>query len=292
MTMRLMSTFVLVLGVAVFAGPAFAGNGHGNEGGNGRGNADGAALTAAVEDESSPGKSENAPGQAKKEAEAEQPAPVEEASVVVAEESPANSEGVKPSNTTEHETHAAASSDKTKKYGNGRTAGQIAIQNGAAPSTILHGPGNSQPHKAAPCSGRHEVDVHALKGKGHQKACGVSSPPVGPAPGNTPGGNSPGGNSSSNPSQSSAPKPESGVLGADPGSTPADPGTTTPAGGVPSSVEQGSQGVLAAAAVVGRGTLPFTGFPLWAVALVALMLLGFGLALRRQAGATVKASNR
>jgi len=74
-----------------------------------------------------------------------------------------------------HDTHAAASSDKTKKYGNGKTAGQIAIQNGAAPTAILHGPGNSQPHKVAPCTGGDEVDVHALKSKGHRKACGTPS---------------------------------------------------------------------------------------------------------------------
>src|SRR6266550_1048883 len=79
---------------------------------------------------------------------------------------------------TAHDTHAAASSDQTKLYGNGKTAGQIAIRNGAAPSTALHGPGNSQPHKAAPCSGRHEVDVHALKGK-RGRSCG-SEPPSPP----------------------------------------------------------------------------------------------------------------
>src|SRR6266508_3044478 len=46
-----------------------------------------------------------------------------------------------------HDTHAAASSDKTKKYGNGKTAGQIAIQNGAAPTAILHGPGTRLQHE-------------------------------------------------------------------------------------------------------------------------------------------------
>jgi hypothetical protein len=39
---------------------------------------------------------------------------------------------------------------------------------------------------------------------------------------------------------------------------------------------------------VGRtGTLPFTGFPLWVVVLVAGTLIPVGLALRRQARATV-----
>ena len=171
MKLRLTSALVLVLGVAVFAGPALAGNDHENCNANGNGNGIGnAAAGVSASADSSPGNSENAPGQVKKEEEA--------APAVVAEAEPANSEGVKPSSNTAKDTHEAASSDKTKEYGNGKTAGQIAIANGAGPSTILHGPGNSQPHKAAGCAGGHEVDVHALKGKGHQKGCGTSSPSV------------------------------------------------------------------------------------------------------------------
>jgi hypothetical protein len=75
-----------------------------------------------------------------------------------------STQGVKPSHSTSHETHAAASSTQTKLYGNGKTAGQIAQQYGASPSTMLHGPGNSQPHKTG--CGPHEVDVHALKAHG------------------------------------------------------------------------------------------------------------------------------
>ena len=71
-------------------------------------------------------------------------------------------QGVKPSNDTKKDTHAQAGSNQTKLYGNGTTAGQIAIKNGASPTTDLYGPGNSQPHKVAVCGG-HEVDVHALK---------------------------------------------------------------------------------------------------------------------------------
>ena len=88
-----------------------------------------------------------------------------------------NSHGVKPSNTTKHDTYAKASSDQTKKYGNGKTAGQIATQAGYADAT-LHGPGNSQPHKVL-CGG-HEVDVHALKAKGAK--CGTSTPSAAVAP--------------------------------------------------------------------------------------------------------------
>src|SRR5258708_23587931 len=60
-----------------------------------------------------------------------------------------NSTGVKPSNNTSKNTHAAAGSNKTKQYGNGTTAGQIATSRGASPDTDLYGPGNSQPHKVA-----------------------------------------------------------------------------------------------------------------------------------------------
>jgi hypothetical protein len=106
----------------------------------------------------------------------------------------------------------------SRRSHNGKTAGQIAIANGAAASTILHGPGNSQPHKAAGCAGR---------------------------------------NPGSNPisTVSSEPEPETSAPAAAPG-TPADPGTSQPAGGVASGSTQGSQGVLGAAAVVAHGTLP------------------------------------
>jgi hypothetical protein len=297
MKLRLTSALVLVLGVAVFAGPALAGNGHGNGNANGNGNGNGngnaAAADASATGDSSPGNSGNAPGQLKKDAEAAPAAPAAPAEAdVVAEVEPANSEGVKPSNSTAKDTHEAASSDKTKEYGNGKTAGQIAIANGAGPSTTLHGPGNSQPHKAAGCAGGHEVDVHALKGKGHQKGCGTSSPPVVPAPqpngdpGSNPGPSSNPGQSS-NPHVAADPKPEAASTPpADPATTPpADPGTSSPpsAGVASGSVEHGSHGVLAAAAVVAHGTLPFTGVQLWAIVLFALMLVALGLALRRQA---------
>src|SRR6476659_10041887 len=175
MKLRLVSTCVLVLGIAALASAsAFAGNGNGQGNGKGNGKDDSAAAPVAVADTSqSHGNSGNAPGQLKKD---EAPAPTVAAPAVAdatQQESSAQS-GVKPSNDTAHDTHAAASSDETKLYGNGKTAGQIAQRNGAARSTVLHGPGNSQPHKASPCAGGHEVDVHALKRGG---SCGNTSPP-------------------------------------------------------------------------------------------------------------------
>ena len=134
---------VLVLALAAFTGSAFAGdNGHGN--GNGGGN----------------GNSANAPGHQDQSAPAATPAPSAPATSAPAASAPSskhedhaakhedhaasheskqsstsasnpatggsNSQGVKPSNTTKHDTYAKASSDQTKQYGNGKTAGQIA----------------------------------------------------------------------------------------------------------------------------------------------------------------------
>ena len=44
-----------------------------------------------------------------------------------------------------------------------------------------------------------------------------------------------------------------------------------------------TSGVLAAVETAGGATLPFTGFPLWLVSLVAIVVTGGGLAIRRQA---------
>ena len=54
--------------------------------------------------------------------------------------------GVKPNNSTQHFTCASAGSNQTKLYGNGKTAGGIAMSRGASKDTKLYGPGNSQPH--------------------------------------------------------------------------------------------------------------------------------------------------
>lgn len=263
MKLRLGGTLVLALGIAALgSAPAYAGNGQGN------GKDTSVAASAGAADAQDHGNSANAQGQLKKD-DAVAPA----ASAAAQIDPTAAQPGVKPSNDTAHDTHAAASSDETKQYGNGKTAGQIAVQNGAAPSTILHGPGNSQPHKAAPCSGGHEVDVHALKGK-RRKSCGTQppSPPqstpgpgkVGdPAHGPNAGGNTPA------PSASSPAVPST--------SASAKPAVSTKRAGVESAA-----GVLSATGAIGGGTLPFTGFPIWVVMLIGLALVVFGLTLRRR----------
>jgi hypothetical protein len=257
-----MGTCVLVLGVLVFAGAAYAGN----ENGNGKGNQGDA-----------PGNSANAPGQLKKDS---PPAAVETttnttttaavttpvATTTTTAAAPANATGVKPSSTTAHATHAQAQSDKSKQYGNGQTAGQIAEKNGAEGKDVLHGPGNSQPHKLAPCSEGHEVDVHALKSH-RSGSCGGPAPAPQPTP--TPGSNPP--------SQTTATTTTEQPKPTDPSPRPA----SGEAPGVVATRHGHAHGVLAATERIGQAaTLPFTGQRLWLVALFGLMLTGTGLALR------------
>jgi hypothetical protein len=260
-TATIIGSALLLVVLGALVGPAYA-SGNGN--GNGPGKAD---AEAAIAQSSSPGKSADAPGQVKKD---EHPLP---AAAVSSENSKGgghaksgfgSSAGVKPSNFTDHNTSAAAGSNSTKLYGSGQSAGQIAIQHGASFDAVLYGPGNSQPHKVLPCA--HSAhgkgggpDVHALKNKG-KTACG-SEPPS-----NKPSGDP---SPSSTPTLSTwqAPGRAAGASGAVRGSA--------------RHVSQG--GVMSAVASVGKGTLPFTGFPLWSAAVFALGLVGLGATLRRQA---------
>ena len=274
MKLRLAGTLVLVLGIAALASAsAYAGNGQGN----GNGKNDSAAAPASVASAQDHGNSANAQGQLKKDEAAATPA----AATVAQTGAAAPQTGVKPSDETAHETHAAASSNQTKLYGNGKTAGQIAIGNGAAPSTVLHGPGNSQPHKAAPCSGGHEVDVHALKGK-RGRSCGSQPPsPPTPRPNPTPDPGKPG-------DPAHGPNAGGGTSTVLPGSPAPDPSPL----GKPNQVVkrhhgrvEGASGVLSATGAIGGGTLPFTGFPIWIVVMIALALIAAGVALRRRSPA-------
>jgi hypothetical protein len=263
MKLRLAGTLVLVLGIAALASAsAYAGNGNGN--GNEKS-----------------GPAADAPGQLKKDdVPAVAPAaPASASGSTAGQDAGTDQSGVKPSNDTAHDTHAPASSDETKLYGNGKTAGQIAIGNGAAPSTVLHGPGNSQPHKASPCSGGHEVDVHALKGK-RGRACGTQPPsPPTPRPNPTPDPGKPGDPAHGSNTSHSTPGAVSSA--ADP-STPVKPKpVVNPHRG---RVESAS-GVLSGTGAIGGGTLPFTGFPIWMFALSGLGLIAAGMTLRRRCSA-------
>jgi hypothetical protein len=281
MKLRLVSTCVLVLGIAALASAsAFAGNGSGQGNGKGNGKDDSAVVSAAVADPSQGhGNSANAPGQLKKD-DAPAPTVAAPAQADATQEVSSAQSGVKPSNDTAHDTHAAASSDETKLYGNGKTAGPIAQRNGAAPSTVLHGPGNSQPHKASPCAGGHEVDVHALKGKRGGR-CGNASPPphTTPNPVVTP---DPGKNTDPAKGPTSGPSLNPAVA---PAGTVVISGTVSVTKVTKKHRGRGgsASGILAATGAVGRGTLPFTGVDLWSTAFVALTLMLIGLALCQRA---------
>ena len=280
MKLRLVSTCVLVLGIAALASAsAFAGNGSGQGNGKGNGKDDSAVVSAAVADPSQGhGNSANAPGQLKKD-DAPAPTVAAPAQADATQEVSSAQSGVKPSNDTVHNTHAAASSDETKLYGNGKTAGPIAQRNGAAPSTVLHGPGNSQPHKASPCAGGHEVDVHALKGKRGGR-CGNASPPphTTPNPVVTP---DPGKNTDPAKGPTSGPSLNPAVA---PAGTVVISGTVSVTKVTKKHLgRNAASGILSATGAVGQGTLPFTGVDLWSTAFVALTLMLIGLALCQRA---------
>jgi hypothetical protein len=165
----------------------------------------------------------DAPGQQKKDdAAAAQPAPQQqgaaettppgqakksEAAAVAAAapapaQAPSTSAGVKPSSTTTHWTHCrtggsaaaatctaepgtpAVGADVSKRYGNGKTAAQIAVSHGAPAQTLVTGPGNSQPHKVSDCRHKNNhsggVDVHAVKS--HSTSCATETQQVQVAP--------------------------------------------------------------------------------------------------------------
>lgn len=269
----LMSTFVLLVGIAVCAGSAFAGNG------NGQGSPP-----------ASPGNSANAPGQVKKST-----ASTQSAGGGSVDQNSVSRTGVKPTSGTFHDTHCTTTStgctstgvnattmgagDASKRYGDDTTAAQIATASGAPAGTPLHGPGNSQPHKAALCpGGGHEVDVHALKAKGQQKSCVTSGP--------TPTTSVPTSHAVtvSVTGGAAVVTPTAAAAGAAPAVQ-----VTTPQGkalGVTTSQGKPAGGVLGAIAAVGQGELPFTGFPLWAAVLGAVALFASGLVLRHVGRAT------
>ena len=188
------------------------------------------------------------------------------------------SAGVKPSSATSHNTLAPASSNATKLYGNGKTAGQIATQAGFG-SWMLYGPGNSQPHKVI--CGPHNVDVHALKA--HAAACTAAAAAVGVA-------------ATLSPTAAAQASVASSVAGQTP-TVPATQSKSAAAAGAKG--EKASKGrVLGAKAAlasvtkpvsravlasVRKGTLPFTGLGLWMPVLFGLALIAGGYGLRRKA---------
>jgi len=200
---------------------------------------------------------------------------------VAASSTTSTSAGVKPSSTTSHNTFALASSNQTKLYGNGQTAGQIATQAGFGSAT-LHGPGNSQPHKVL--CGPHEVDVHALKA--HAAKCAAAAAAAGvaatvsaavstqPSVASSAAGQAP--------TTAAAAKAAAAAKRAE-ASAKAKPSTHK--GGVlgakaqlASATKHVSRAILATA----KGTLPFTGLGLALPILLGLALIAGGYGLRRR----------
>ena len=177
--------------------------------------------------------------------------------------------------TTEGSVSASATSDHSKRYGNGKTAAQIAVSRGAPTGTEIRGPGNSQPHKVCGKNGNW-VDVHAVKS--YVGIC-TTATAARPAPANT-----------------ASVTPQTGVK-ATPGTTAAivtagTAGTTSVAGGV-AGVEAtasgagqpeagGVAGAFGVLGAVAGGSLPFTGLPLWAIVLAALAAIALGTLLWRR----------
>jgi hypothetical protein len=260
----LLGTALLMTALVAFTGSALAGNGNGNGNGAGGGSA------------TPPGNSANAPGQVKKSS----PTPSTSSSGNSGHMQNAPTQpGVKPSNSTQKNTVAPATSNKTKLYGNGKTAGQIAQSHGYTGN--LYGPGNSQPHKVTDCRGR-SVDVHALKSKSHAATNCATTTSTSVKKTTTP---------TTAPALSIvipslgqvSPVVVGGILGALASSR-------SPNGGVLGAVAgaRAHGGVLGAVAAARRhGKLPFTGFPVWIALLIGFSLTAAGLGLRRSARATI-----
>jgi hypothetical protein len=272
-------SLVALLGVAGPAGAA--GNGQGNENGNSDA-AHGQAVSATA-----PGNSADAPGQLKKTAEA---APTTDGTVAPtaggsdhgAPEGSAHgnstntpsSAGLKPTNSTSKNFSAAASSSSTKRYGNGDTAGQIAMEHGASGSSQLYSPGNSQPHKVRPCGRASHgngggIDVHALKSHTNGSGCSSQQPQTTPKPDQA------GSGSAGRPSADPA-----GVAVTGDPARPTPPSTSTKSKSGPAKTGKAHTGVLTTLGTFGSGALPFTGLRLWMTALIGLAFVGFGLTLR------------
>ena len=186
------------------------------------------------------------------------------------------SAGVKPSSLTTvvaHNTVAPASSNQTKLYGNGKTAGQIATQAGFG-SAMLFGPGNSQPHKTN--CGPHAVDVHALKA--HAAACAAAAVEASV---------SPTASTQSSVAGAVAAQTVAAAKGGVQGAEASAPAKQSARGGgvlgakaeLASSTKPLARAVLA---TVRKGTLPFTGLGLWLPLVLGFALIASGYGLRRK----------
>jgi hypothetical protein len=276
--------------MTAFTGSAFAGNGQGNDTAPGQ-------VKQAQAAAAQPAPATQAPGQVKK----EQQSAASTQSSSSQQSSVQTGPGVKPNSNTTHWTHCVVggtagattctssdnghtpqpNADASKRYGNGMTAAQIVVSRGGSSSSVeLTGPGNSQPHKVTVCGKPNNksggVDVHAVK----------SYPPAGCAPATTPAV-APVGSAVVAPTTqqqvavaSVAPTAPTAAAGTSP--------VTQSVGGVAGvqmtlkSPKPARGGVLGTVTNVAGTSLPFTGFPIWFAVVIALALVGSGVALRRR----------
>ncbi|TMI70001.1 MAG: hypothetical protein E6H05_14220 [Bacillati bacterium ANGP1] len=284
---------VFALGLAASTGTAIAGNGNGNGNGNAgtppgqekKADQTPAAAQPAAPPAASPSAptshhGKTSPGQAKQASKASTSTP-----------------GVKPSSTTSKSGHGTScltgggtgtsatctgngpKPDSSKRYGNGKTAAQIANSHGAPAGTKLTGPGNSQPHKVAVCPRKNNksggVDVHAVKSYStancakQQSVVQKTQKPAAANAGTSAAAT--GGILGASPLTGTAQPAAGGVLGAQ--ATLVKPAKAKAAGGVLGAVTR--LGVAGA-----HATLPFTGLQLWVAVLIALGLIAGGFAVR------------
>ena len=345
---RLAATCALAVATASFTGAALADPGNGNSA-----NAPGQVKQeqAAQPQAQQPTAQTQAPGQVKK-AQATQQSPGQGKQAAKAS---TPSAGVKPSSTTKKWTHTTvgANPDVSKRYGNGKTAAQIAHSRGAPDSQPLTGPGNSQPHKTTACGKPSNksggVDVHAIKSYDAancqtqaqtqtQAPAVVTTPPAAPCGftfvqqqsllgmmhvngkgedvhlmTNPHSAHFQGKHAEDHPvygttlklvpdttqtcgqqpqvqqvtpiTVQSVSKSALGALPATQGMPAAPAGNVLGAQTTLASPKPAHGGVLGTVTKVAGSSLPFTGFPVWAAMLAALVLIAGGLTFRRRAGA-------
>jgi hypothetical protein len=292
---RSIAAAIVVLAFAAFTVTATAGNPHGvppgqqqasgstaatastqaNAGAQAQGKAQAKGGVATSASAKAKGPSVKASGRARGAAHSSVHASVAASTTVQAQ--PTVSAGVKPSSATTHNTLAPASSNATKLYGNGKTAGQIATQAGFG-SSMLFGPGNSQPHKVI--CGPHNVDVHALKA--HAAKCttaAAASVAASLSPAASAQASVAGSVAAQTPT-TAATQPKSAAAGVKGEEASHGGGVLGARAELASNTKRVSRAILA---TVRKGTLPFTGLGLWMPVLFGLALIAGGYGLRRKA---------
>jgi hypothetical protein len=185
--LRLAAACAFAVAMTAFTGSALAGNGNGNDSAPGQVKQEQSVSTqtpaqstaqSPQQQSAQPQSGHEPPGQAKK----QQPT----TAAPSAQSSSSTQAGVKPDSSTTKWTHCTTgnssggatctssdnghtpqpNADASKRYGNGKTAAQIAVSRGGI-GVQLTGPGNSQPHKVTVCGKPNNksggVDVHAVK---------------------------------------------------------------------------------------------------------------------------------